>query len=134
MWTCPKCERVFENTKQMHSCNKTPLDEHFKNKKRAKELFDHLVEQVNKNVGKCRIVSIPCCVHLYGQYDFLAALPKKEKLEIRFALNRALRSPRIKQSVPMSIKVFKNCMDVSTKEEIDEELIKWLNESYFLKG
>ncbi|MFC1626871.1 DUF5655 domain-containing protein [Patescibacteria group bacterium] len=109
------------------------MKKHFENKEKAKELFDFLVELINSKIGKCKIISIPCCVHLFGKYDFLAALPKKDRLEIRFALDRKLDSPRLKVCVPMSAKVFKNCFDVSSKEEIDKEFIGWLIESYHLK-
>ncbi|RJR25768.1 hypothetical protein C4578_00850 [Candidatus Microgenomates bacterium] len=133
MWICEKCGRVFEKTNQPHSCKKVPLEQHFKGKAKAKELFDFLVEQVNRKIGKCKIVSIPCCVHLFGTYDFLAALPKKDKLEIRFALDRRLDSTRLKTCVPMSTKIFKNCIDIKLKEEIDEEFIDWVKQSYSLK-
>ena len=133
MWTCNKCGRIFEKAKQPHSCKKVSLEQHFKNKEKAKELFDYLVKRVNAEIGKCKIISIPCCVHLFGNYDFLAALPKKDRLEIRFALNRELDTPRLKQSVPMSAKVFKNCIDITKVEEIDRELIEWIAEAYFFK-
>ena len=132
MWTCTKCERVFEKAKQPHSCHKIPLKEHFKNKEKAEKLFNYLVERVN-NIGKVKIISIPCCVHLFGKYDFLAALPKKDSLEIRFVLNRELGSPRLKQSVPMSTNVFKNCFEITSEKEVDNEFIGWLEESYHLK-
>jgi len=134
MWTCPKCGRIFKKTSQPHSCNKIPLEKHFVGKEKAKELFTYLVEQINDNVGKCKIISIPCCVHLFGKYDFLAALPKKDKLEVRFALDRKINSPRLKTCVPMSAKVFKNCFDIGKKEEIDDEFVGWLKQSYHLKN
>ena len=90
------------------------------------------MERVN-NIGKVKIISIPCCVHLFGKYDFLAALPKKDSLEIRFVLNRELGSPRLKQSVPMSTNVFKNCFEITSEKEVDNEFIGWLEESYHLK-
>lgn len=133
MWTCPNCGRIFEKEKQPHSCNKIPLETHFKNKEKAKQLFNLLVKQINEKIGQCQIISIPCCVHLFGKYDFLAALPKKDKLEIRFALNRILDSPRLKQSVPLSSKNYKNCIDLTNEKEIDEELMAWLSQSYHLK-
>ncbi len=133
MWTCSKCGRIFEKAKQVHSCHKTPIDLHFKNKDKARELFDYLVKRINSRIGKCKVISIPCCIHLYGKYDFLAALPRKDGLEIRFALDRIIDSPRLKQSVPISSKNFKNCIDLGSVKEIDEELIKWLSESYHLK-
>lgn len=133
MWTCPKCGRIFEKENQPHSCHKIPLEQHFKNKDKAKELFDDLIKQINHRVGKCQIISLPCCIHLFGKYDFLAALPKKNKLEIRFTLDRELDSPRLKQCVLMSAKVYKNCFEISSEEEIDEEFLKWLDESFHLK-
>ncbi|HHT9138993.1 MAG TPA: hypothetical protein ACFYEK_17335, partial [Candidatus Wunengus sp. YC60] len=86
MWTCPKCGRIFEKTEQPHSCHSIPLAQHFKHKEKAKELFDHLVQRVTHTIGPCKTISLPCCVHLFGIYDFLAALPKTDKLEIRIAL------------------------------------------------
>ncbi len=133
MWTCSKCGRIFEKSKQPHSCHQVPLEQHFKKKEKAKDLFDSLVKQIKGKIGKCRIISLPCCVHLFGRFDFLAALPKKDKLEIRFALERQLDSQRLKQAVPLSSHVFKNCLDIHTMAEIDQELISWLHEAYHLK-
>jgi hypothetical protein len=133
MWTCTNCGRIFEKSKQPHSCQKISLEQHFDNKIKAKELFDLLIGRINSKVGKCQIISIPCCIHLFGKYDFLAALPKKDKLEIRFTLNRKIDNTRLKKSVPVSSKYVKNCIDIKTKEEIDNELIIWLNEAYLLK-
>jgi hypothetical protein len=133
MWTCSKCGRVFEKNKQPHSCQKVPLEQHFKNKEKAKELFDYLVEQIDGKIGKCKVISLPCCIHLFGKYDFLAALPKKDRLEIRFNLRRKLDDPRLKQSVPVSTNAIKNCIYITTVGEIDKELIGWITEAYFLK-
>ncbi|MFC1627447.1 DUF5655 domain-containing protein [Patescibacteria group bacterium] len=133
MWTCSKCGRIFKSRNQPHSCKKVPLEKHFENKEKAKELFDYLVGQINNKIGKCKIISIPCCIHLFGKYDFLAALPKKDKLEIRIALGRRLDSSRLKVSAPLSLKSFKNCFDIFSKKEIDKEFISWLKESYHLK-
>jgi len=133
MWICLKCGRIFDHKFQPHSCKKIPLEEHFGNKPRARELFDLLVKEADTKIGKCRIISLPCCIHLFGTYNFLAALPKKDRLEIRFALPRKLDSPRFRQGVPLSAKSYKNCLDISSQQEIDEELIKWLDESYHLK-
>jgi hypothetical protein len=133
MWSCPKCNRIFQKENQPHSCRSVSLEQHFQNKQKAKKLFDFLVDQINHKIGKCSLISLPCCVHLFGNYDFLAAFPKKDKLEIRFSLDRVLDSPKLIQSVPVSLKYYKNCLDIYKTEEIDDELIKWLTESYHLK-
>ena len=112
MWKCKKCGRIFEKIGQMHSCNKIPLDNHFKNKDKSKVLFDFLVKKINREIGKCEIVSLPCCIHLFSNYDFLAILPNKESLEIRSKLG-----------------VFK----IKSIKEIDDKFMDRVRESYFLK-
>lgn len=134
MWKCPKCSRIFEKHGQMHSCRKKPLEEHFKNKGLAKDIFNSLVDSINQNVGKVEVISIPCCIHLFGKYDFLAALPKKNLLEIRFSLNRVLQSPRLKMSVAVSDTSYKNCIELESAEDINSELIDWIKEAYHLKN
>lgn len=134
MWTCPKCGRIFEKKNQPHSCKTIPLQMHFKNKEMANDLFDFLVKKTNEKIGKCKIISLPCCIHLFGKYDFLAALPKKDRLEIRFSLDRKLDSHRLKQCVPFSLKNFKNCIDIISVSEVDSELLGWIKESYYLKN
>lgn len=133
MWICPKCRRIFAHNKQGHSCRRVELAEHFKNKALAKTLFDALVLKINTQIGQCRIISLPCCVHLFGRYDFLALLPKKDRLEVRLALNRELESPRLKLAVPLSASTYKNCVDIFTLKEVDAELMGWLKQSYYLK-
>lgn len=61
------------------------------------------------------------------------SLVLKPAVEIRFALDRKIKSKRLKASVPLSKTTFKNCFDLKTKEEIDNELIGWIKESYYLK-
>jgi hypothetical protein len=133
MWTCTVCDRVFQKSNQPHSCKKVTVESHFVNKAKAKEIFDFLLMQITENTGKYQIISLPCCVHLFGIYDFLAVLPKKDGIEVRFALNRKLNTPRLKTAVPLSSKMFKNCFAVGSKQEIDGEFMGWLKESYHLK-
>ncbi len=133
MWTCPRCDRIFQKANQPHSCKRVSVASHFEHKEKAKELFDSLHSQIEENIGKCEIVSLPCCIHLFGTYDFLAVLPKKDGMEIRFALDRTLDTPRLKVSVPMSSNVVKNCVDIHNTRELDHECMSWLTESYHLK-
>jgi hypothetical protein len=133
MWTCQECGRIFGREKQPHSCKKIPLKQHFLRKEKANELFNYLLRELNEKIGKTQIISLPCCIHLFGTYDFLAALPKSDRLEIRFSLNRKLNTPKLKISVPVSTQMYKNCFDIGSKEEINDELMSWIKESYHLK-
>jgi hypothetical protein len=133
MWTCPNCGRIFEKAKQPHSCRKVPLEDHFKNKDKAKELFDYIAGKINITIGVTKIISLPCCVHLFGTYDFFAALPHRDSLEIRWGSDHDIKSARITQHVPISQTSVKNCLYLRSIEEIDEELLGWLKQSYHLK-
>src|SRR3990167_5966964 len=126
MWTCEECSRIFKKAKQPHSCQKVTIESHFANKELAKELFDYLLNRIENNIGQCKIISLPCCIHLFGNYDFLAALPKKDRIESRFVLDRELKNPRLKVAVPISSKAFKNCFDIYNKQEINDEFMSWI--------
>jgi len=116
MWTCPLCNRIFGKINQPHSCKHVSLESHFEHKTKAKELFDILCQNIDKNIGTCKVISLPCCVHLFGTYDFLAALPKKDGIEIRFTLHRIIQTPRLKVTVPISNTAFKNCFIIRDKK------------------
>jgi hypothetical protein len=73
------------------------LEEHFERKEASRNFFDHLLNEVTSEVGRCEVVSLPCCIHLHGEHDFLAVLPKKDRLEIRFTLPRELKNPRVRR-------------------------------------
>jgi hypothetical protein len=133
-WSCPKCHRIFQKENQMHSCKSFPIDQHFKNKEQIEELYNYLFKVVNNKIGKCKVISLSCCIHWFGNYDFIALLPKKDKLEIRFGLDRKIKNSRIFMSFPLSKKSYKNCLYITHKEDVDEELLKWLKDSYMLKS
>lgn len=133
MWTCTTCGRVFERKNQQHSCKIIPIEQHFKNKDLAKDLFAYLLTQISKEIGEYQIISLPCCIHLFGNYDFLAILPHKDRLEIRFAFEKEIKDTRVIQSVNLSTTLIKICIDIKSKDEIDNQLLQWLNISYLLK-
>lgn len=130
-WQCPRCNRTFRRTKQPHSCKTVSLESHLRHGE-LRSLFEHLLDEVNRKVGKCEVLSLPCCIHLVGKYDFLAVLAKKERLEIRFVLERELANSRVKRSARISRTLYKHVVDVHADDDIDEELLSWVREAYHL--
>lgn len=129
-WRCPSCSRVFRRVRQPHSCRTVDLEEHLPRGDALRSLFDHLLSELNSRVGRCEVVSLPCCVHLFGTHDFLAVLPRKERLEIRFTLQRELENSRVKLSARISKTSYKHSVDIRVREDIDETLLSWLREAY----
>jgi hypothetical protein len=134
MWECPKCGRIFKKRKQAHSCRRVPIEQHFKGKEHAKNIFEYLLGKIETEIGDIKIVSLPCCIHLFGQYDFVAALPKKDRLEIRFVLDRPIKETGIKRTVKMSSVAYKHVVDINSNDDVNKDLLNWINISYHLKG
>jgi hypothetical protein len=129
-WRCPTCGRGFARTGQQHSCRVVALEEHLPEGDPRRPLFDALLAAVRDEVGRCDVVSLPCCVHLAGRHDFLAVLPRKGRLELRFTLPRALRASRVRRAEPISRTAVKHSLDIAADTDIDAELLGWVREAY----
>jgi len=131
-WQCPRCNRTFRRTRQPHSCRTVSLESHLRQGE-MRSLFEYLLDEVNSKVGKCEVLSLPCCIHLVGKFDFLAVLAKRERLEIRFVLKRELANSRVQRCARIAKTQYKHCVDVQAAEDIDEELLSWVREAYHLE-
>jgi hypothetical protein len=112
LWRCPTCGRTFRRSGQTHSCRVVPLDEHFRDQPEARVLFDRLVAEVAATVGPCEVSPLRCCVHLSTGVDFLALLPKHDRVEVRFTLRDEVDAPRILHSTQISASAVKHSLEV----------------------
>jgi hypothetical protein len=131
-WRCPTCGRTFRRTAQQHSCRRVPLEDHLKAGD-ARSRFEQLLAVVRRDVGPCEVLSLPCCIHLVGSYDFLAVLPRPERLEIHLALERELDDPRILASNRLSATSWMHRVDLRTDADLDELFLDWVREAYHLR-
>jgi hypothetical protein len=132
-WRCTECGRSFARRRQPHSCKRVPVEAHFASKGTARSLFDALRAAVEEGVGACELVSLPCCIHLAATDDFLAVLPKRDRLEVRFTLHRRIEAPRITGCAQTSRTAYKHSVDVAEVEAIDDELLGWVDEACHLR-
>jgi len=132
MWQCPKCKREFAKVRQTHSCTPFPLEKHFANKPFARELFDFLVSEINKKIGKIKIESLPCCIHFVSNYSFGAVWALKDKIRIDFRLDKLIKSKRFWNMIKMSANRYLYYVDIKDKKEIDKELLDWIKGAYKL--
>ncbi len=134
MWKCEKCCRTFAKNNQSHSCKTTTLDEHFQNKEDQRELFNSYIDFVRKNVGDYKIEAVSCCIHLVNTYTFSAVWILKDKIRIDFASPEKIRSNRIIKTEQPSTNRYVNYLDIEKTSDLNEELINWLKQAYFLKS
>ena len=92
-------------------------------------LFDHLLARV-QGIGTCEVVALRCCIHLFGRTDFLAVLPRKDHLELHFALGRKLAHPRVGRTSRMSGTSYLHSVNIGAQRDVDDELLGWLREAY----
>lgn len=130
LWTCPECGRKFERKGQSHSCKIVPFDKHFEGKPFGKELYKKLKDGLKQKIGYFKPESLECCIHFVSTFTFAAVKIYKEKIRLDFTLNHKLESERIIQSVKMSPNRYLHYMEIIRENEIDEELMKWLQEAY----
>lgn len=134
MWKCNKCHRSFAKNNQSHSCVVFPLEEHFKNKENQREFFNHYIDFIRKNIGDFKIEAVPCCIHLVSTYTFSAVWVMKDKIRIDFMLPDKLTSKRITKIEQPSANRYVHYLEIEKEEDLDEELLNWLKQAYFLKS
>jgi len=133
MWICPKCKREFAKTNQSHSCASYPLENHISGKGvKSKSLFDALIKSIENNIGPVKIESLHCCIHLVSNYTFSGVWISKDKIKLDFRITNKIEDPRISQMVKMSANRYLYYLEISDENEIDDKLISWLRDSYFL--
>lgn len=136
-WKCPKCNREFEKKGQQHSCTPYPLEKHFKGKEQiAKPLYNAFIKKIESGIGKVKIESLPCCIHLvadYAPYTFGCVYALKDGIRIHFASETEIKSNRIQKFAKTSSTKFLNSLDIKSTKEMDKELMGWIKEAYEMK-
>jgi hypothetical protein len=135
LWKCPECHREFAKTNQQHSCKIYPLENHFKNKDYARELFDYLVKKIEKNIGLLKIESLPCCIHLVSNYTFGAVWALRDRIRIDFRISAKIKNnknTKIHKMIQISPNRYLYYLDIIKKQEIDSALLSSLREAYEL--
>lgn len=129
LWECPKCGRKFERRGQSHSCSPYKLDKHFAGKPEEKILYQKLKKAVKQRTGPFKIESLSCCIHFVSTFTFTAVKIMKNKIRVDFSLGRKLKSKRIADVVQMSAHRYLYVVDIGSEDEIDDELMEWIQEA-----
>jgi hypothetical protein len=131
MWQCPNCKREFQKNNQSHSCRPAiPIEKHFEGKPKAKELFDHLKQKIEQEVGPFTLDSPACCIHFVQGITFCACWPIKDHIRIDFFLTQEQKIDRAFKIKKFSTNRFVYYLDIMDKKEIDKELVALIKKSY----
>lgn len=133
LWKCPECGRQFERRGQTHSCKPFPLKQHFIAKDRGKALYEKFKKAVREQIRSFKIESLECCIHFVSTSTFAAVKIFKDKIQLDFSLSRQVKSKRMDGFVQMSAHRYLYYINLHREDEIDEELLNWVQEAYDLK-
>jgi hypothetical protein len=111
-----------------------PIEKHFQNKDYSKKLFKELVNQIEKNIGGVKIESLPCCIHLVSGYTFSGVWLLKDRVRLDFRVPYNIESKRIINKEELSINRKLYYLEIVEEKDIDDELLGWIRDSYFLQN
>ena len=135
MWTCPKCRRKFRNANQLHSCNLVDKESFFERRPpHFKKLYQIIRDHV-KDLGEFREEAVlPDVIFFKTKSTFLAIKVKKAWLDIEFFLDHLEEEPPVKKYLQTSKRRFAHLVSIDEEEDINNQLIEWIRESYELIG
>ena len=133
-WTCPECKRVFARNKQAHSCQSYNLNPLFaKSNSEVRDLYDKLILLLEK-FGPIDIRVSQYHISIRNLSTFLNIVPEKTHLTLSFVRDEALDEFPIYNNYQRSKNRWSNSIKIESEEEIDEQLINWLNDAYKITG
>ena len=132
IWTCPDCGRQFVSVNRNHSCGRYRLEDHFIGKEPiVRELYDLLFETL-KQFGPVKSFPVKTRIIFQAEVQFAAAMPRKHWLDGYLWLNRQTFHPRIHKMEMGVFRDYGHIFRLSRLDDLDEELVDLLHESYIL--
>ena len=130
LWTCPKCEHVFVNTNQWHSCKRFTLEQTFaRSEPPVRDLFERLRTMI-ESVGPVHVQAYRDHVSFLVRVRFLSATPRKRWLDVGFRLPHRIDSPRFRKVETLTPTDHTHILRVAAEYQLDEQVMGWIREGY----
>lgn len=110
------------------------LDSHFSGKEPiVRAMYDRLLSSLRK-FGKIIEEPKKTSIHLVNVSALVGVETRKTYILLNIKADHKISSPRIDKVEQISSKRFHHRVKLSSLEDIDNELLGWLNEAYVLSG
>lgn len=93
-------------------------------------MYDDFKKAVKKKVGVFKTESLECCIHFVSTFTFAAVKILKDKVRVHFSLGRKQKSNRMHDCIKTSAGRFLYSVDISSDEEINSTLLKWIGQAF----
>ena len=135
LWTCPKCGARFVNRNQWHSCGRATLDAWLDGLgPGGLALYRRFVALVEA-CGEIHVAPAKTRIAFLGRVRFASITRlRDDEMVCTFALPRARRSPRFARVEEVVPEWFVHTLVVTAPEQLDDEVQKWIRDSYRLMG
>ncbi len=131
-WICPTCKKRFRNRNQEHSCALVDIERHFKNKSpEIRTIYDRLMAAI-RNFGTIEVNSVKTSIQVRAGANFLSIMPKRNKVQIEFQLNREVLAPPVYRNLRISRNRVLHYAVLESTKDINARMIRLLRESYDL--
>lgn len=119
---------------QRHSCVVHTVNEHFAGKDSGvREIYDRLILELQR-VGPVRVEAVKSCIHLASRFTFAGVYVQKKAISLEFASPTQLTDPRISKSEQISAGVWHNTTRLTRVEDVDPDVVEWLQIAYRSKA
>ncbi len=135
LWTCPKCGAKFVTRNMWHGCGDYSVEKFLEGKgPRARKLFDCFVGLIAA-CGPFETAPAKTRVAFMARVRFAAVLRLSDRgMTVSFGLPRRLEHPRIGRIEEYGSGWYGHFVRVTSAEEMDDEMLQWLRESYSQMG
>lgn len=100
----------------------------------VEKMYDRLTAAVQKLAPQSVFEYKNTSVHVVATSAFLGIHFMKNQLEINIVLDQPIKSPRVHTVEKVSANRFHNEVRLSDPQEINAELLKWIQQAYILKA
>lgn len=112
----------------------TTVGDHFEGKAPAvRETYDHLLA-ILREIGPAREEPKKTSIHLVRASALAAVEVRREYLLLNLKADHRIESPRIAKAEQLSARRFHHKIKLSSPEDIDTEIRRWLRDAYELSG
>ncbi len=131
-WICPNCERSFPSENQWHSCVKNSQENFLKDLTEDVSPLVKTLLEITASFDNVRREFLNSTILFKSRAAFIAIKPSKKWVDIEFILNSEVDEFPIYKILQSSKNKYWHVVRVDCQEEIDSQLINWLNQAYDL--
>lgn len=96
------------------------------------KMYAKLIKELQK-FGALKIEPKKTSIHLGNRFGFAGVYTRKDYINLEVHLNHKLTSERVSKVEQASPNRFHHTIKLTSKKDVDKELLAWLKEAYELK-